>query len=122
MKEESAEGNESDTRKQLREKVTSLSQPQLERARGALSMIWNGVIGPLDPPVPQLEPGPYKKCTLSHRVQFALLRSISTGIFIDAQFYAYNAVHNDLPVDLKPLFASSIAIVEEWAAAIATRE
>ena len=121
MKEESTEGDNGDTRRQLREKLASLSQPQLERARGALSMIWNGVTGPLDLPVPQLEPRSYEKCTLSHRVQLALLRSISTGFFVDVQFYAYNAVYDNLPVDLKPLFTSSI-VIEEQAAAIAMRE
>ena len=84
-------------------------------------MIWNGVIGLLDISVPQLEPKSYERCTLPRGVQLALLKSISTGVFIDVQFYAYNAVHNDSPVDLKPLFASSI-VIKEQAAAIATRE
>ena len=54
-------------------------------------------------------------------MKLALLKSIPTGTFIDVQFYAYNAISGDLPLDLKPVFTSSI-VIEEWAAAITTRE
>jgi hypothetical protein len=56
-----------------------------------------------------------------HRVQLALLKSITTGIFIDVQFYACNKVVDDLPVDTKPLFISSI-VIEQWGPAITTRK
>ena len=123
MKDESTRGAESVTRRQLRDKIASLSQSELGHAADALVMIWDGVVGPLDPPQelkytlsPKFTPSPNW-----HRVQLALLKSISTGTFVDIQFYAYNAIHNDLPRDLRPLFTSSI-VIEEWAAAITTRE
>lgn len=123
MKEESTRGSESATRRQLRDKIASLSQPELGRAADALVMIWDGVVGPLD--LPQLPKSTFSpKFTPSpnwHRVQLALLKSIPTGTFVDVQFYAYNAVHDGVPHDLRPLFTSSI-VVEEWAPAITTRE
>ena len=121
MKEESTGTTESDTRRQLREKIASLSRLQLERASDTLAMIWNGMINPPELPAPQPKPVFSANSILSRQVQLALLRSISTGVFIDFQFYAYNAVHDGVPVDLKPLFTSSI-VVEEWAPAISTRK
>lgn len=124
LKEESTKGTESDTRKQLRDKVASLSQSQSARATDALVMICNRLVGPLDQALPDPRPTFSPKVAPSpnwHRVQLALLKSIPTGTFIDVQFYAYNAIRDGLPLDLKPLFTSSIAI-EEWAAAITTRE
>ncbi|KAF9650017.1 hypothetical protein BDM02DRAFT_1690125 [Thelephora ganbajun] len=50
MEEESKGGIESATRKQLRNKIASLSQPQVKRAKDALAMIWNYMKGPLEPP------------------------------------------------------------------------
>ncbi|KAF9779806.1 hypothetical protein BJ322DRAFT_343003 [Thelephora terrestris] len=123
MKEESTKGTESDTRRQLRDKIASLSPLELGRATDALVMIWNGVIGPLDLPPPKPQSTFSPKLTPSpnwHRVQLALLKSIPTGTFIDVQFYAYSAIHDGLPRDLKPLFTSSI-VIEEWAAAITTQ-
>ncbi|KAF9650003.1 hypothetical protein BDM02DRAFT_1689338 [Thelephora ganbajun] len=123
MEEESKEGIESATRKQLRNKIASLSQPQVKRAKNALAMIWNCVKRPLEPPATVY------KFTFSvtptlfpnwQRVKLALLKSISTGIFIDIQFYAYNKMGNDLPLDPKPLFTSSI-VIEEWGPAITTQ-
>jgi len=124
MREESEGGSESPTRKQLREKIAALSQSKLPRAADALAMIWNGVMGPLD--LPTLKPKPPSSVGLTfllnwHRVKLALLKSISTGTFIDVQFFAYNAIGNDLPVDPRPLYASSI-VIERWRAAIATRK
>lgn len=55
------------------------------------------------------------------RLELALLKSISSGAFIDVQLYAYNAIGDDLPLDAKPLFTSSI-VIEEWGPAIATRK
>ena len=124
IKDESKEVTEGVIRKQLREKVATLTQPRLTRAMDALLMIWNGAKGPLAPPT--TEP----KFTFSatptlfpnkHRVKLALLKSISTGIFIDVQFYAYNAISDGLPSYPRPLFTSSI-VIEEWGAEIATRE
>ena len=123
MKEESKPGAESDTTTQLVGKVTSLSQPQFVRATDALSMIWGGLSGPLDLPVLKPTPAPSVNCVLLpnwHRVKLALLKSISTGTFLDVQFYAYNAIKNNLPLDPKPLFVSSI-VIEEWAPGITTR-
>ena len=87
-------------------------------------MIWNGVVGPSDLLAPEPKPTFSTKLTLFsnwHRVKLALLKSISTGTFIDVQFYAYNAIDSNLPVDPKPLFTSSI-VIEKWGAAITTRE
>ena len=124
MKEESEGGRESPTRKQLREKIAALSQSQLFRATDALTMTWHGVMGPLDLPMPEPKPPSIVKPTFFlnwHRVKLALLKSIPTGTFIDIQFFACNAICNDLPVDPRPLYTSSIA-VERWGAAITTRE
>jgi len=127
MKEESKGITESTTRKQLREKIAALPQPQLARAKDALVMILGGVERPLESP--RTKP----KFTLSvfsgtppvfpnrNRVKLALLKSISTGTFIDTQFYAYNAIGNGLPLDPRPLFTSSI-VVREWGPAITTRK
>jgi len=124
MKEESAGDTESAIRKQLRDKLANLSQSQLTRATDALTMIWNCVTRPLD----QLAPKPKFAFSVTpiifpnwHRVKLALLKSISTGAFIDVQLYAYNAVDNDLPLDPRPLFTSSI-VIEKWAPAIMTRK
>ena len=114
---------ESVTKKQLREKIAALPQPGLARAMDALTLIWNGVKEPLEPPTK----GP--KFTFPaaptifpnwHRVKLALLKSIYTGAFIDVQFCAYNAISSDLPSDPRPLFASSI-VIEEWSPAITMR-
>jgi len=124
MKEESAGGTESVVRKQLREKIATLTRSRLPRAADALTMIWNGAMGPLDLPAPQPKLTFFAKTTLFsnwHRVKLALLKSIPTGTFIDVQFFAYNALGNGVPVDPKPLYTSSIAI-ERWGAAITTRK
>jgi len=124
MKEESKRIAESITRKQLREKIAASPQPRLARATETLTMILDGVKGPLEPP--PTEP----KFTFSvtppilpnwHRMKLALLKSIPTGCFIDVQLYAYNAIANDLPLDPRPLFTSSI-MIEEWGPAITTRK
>lgn len=112
------------TRKQLWERIAALPQPHLKCAIDALTMIWNSVKWPLE--LPKTDP----KFTFSmtptffrnwHQVKLALLKSISTGTFIDTQFYAFNAIDNDLLLDLRPLFTSSI-VIEEWGAAIVMRE
>jgi len=124
MKEESGRDSETPIRKQLREKIAALSQSQLPRAADALAMIWNGVMGPLDLPVSEPKLPSIVKLTFLlswHRVKLALLKSIPTGTFIDVQFFAYNAIDNDLPVDPKPLYTSSI-VIERWGAAITTRK
>ncbi|KAF9642810.1 hypothetical protein BDM02DRAFT_3273313 [Thelephora ganbajun] len=123
MKEESKGGTESIAGKQLLHKIATLSQSQLARATDTLAMIWSGVAGPLDLPAPELESTPSVKSILPpnwHRVELALLKSILTGTFIDVQFYAYNAINNNLPLDPKPLFTSSI-VIEEWGPAITTQ-
>jgi hypothetical protein len=122
MKEESEMGAD-DTMKQLLDKIASLSQSQLGRAADALSMIWNGLTGPLDLPVSEPKSASSVEFTLFpnwHRVKLALLKSISTGTFIDVHFYAYNSLRNNSPLDPKPLFVSSI-VIEEWGPAITTR-
>ena len=111
-------------RKQLREKIAALPQPRLARATDALAMILDGVKGPLEPPPAKLKASPHvtPQATLPnwHRVKLALLKSIPTGCFIDVQFYAYNAISGDLPLDPRPLFASSI-VIEEWRPTVTTR-
>ena len=124
MKEEPGGDSESAIRKQLLEKITTLTQSQLPRVADVLVMIWDGVVGPLDPPASEPESTPFAKATISlnrHVVKLALLKSILTGTFIDVQFLAYKALGNGLPVDPRPLYASSI-VIERWGAAIATRE
>jgi hypothetical protein len=135
MKEESADGSESVVRRQLREKITSLSQSQFAHAADALAMIWDGVIESQGLPAtgfkstssagstqfPKWHNFIFPLTSNWQRVKLALLKSISTGTFIDVQFYAYNTICNDLPADPKPLFTSSI-VIEEWALAITTRE
>jgi len=124
IKEESGGDGGSPTRKRLREKIAALSQSQLSRATDALAMIWNGVIGPLGVPMPEPKLPLFVEPTIFfnwHRVRLALLKSISTGIFVDVLFFAYNAIERDLPVDPRPLYTSSIAI-ERWGAAITTRK
>ena len=112
------------TRKRLQEKIAGLSQPQLARAMDTLALIWSGMIGPSETPMtrPALR-FPVSPTTFPnwHRVERALLKSIPTGTFIDAHFYAYNAISNDLPVDPRPLFTSSL-VIEEWGPAITTRK
>ena len=115
---------ESNTMKRLLDKIASLSESKLARSSDVLSMIWSGTTGPLDLPTQEPEsdlPANSAQAANLHRVELALLKSISTGAFIDVQFYAYNAISDDLPLDPKPLFASNIAI-EDWGSAIATRK
>ena len=124
MKEESRGGTGSATRRQVLEKIATLSPSRLARAADALFMIWNGVTGPLDLPTSEASPTfPAKIPTLPsrYRVKLALLKSISTGTLIDVQFYAYNAICNNFPADPRPLFTSSI-VIEEWGPAITTRK
>jgi len=125
IKEESRGDGESPTRKRLREKIAALSQVQLSRATDTLATIWNGVMGLLDLPMPESKFAFFMESTLFHpnwhRVTLALLKSISTGTFIDVLFFAYSSIGSDLPVDPKPLYTSSIAI-ERWGAAIITRK
>ena len=124
IKEESEGDTESATRKELHEKISTLSQSRFPYATDVLAMIWNGIMGPLD--LPTLEPEPSSLLnTLPflnwHRVKVALLQSITTGIFIDIQFFAYNAINDGLPVDPRPLYVSSIA-TQRWGPAITTRK
>jgi len=124
MKEESGRDSETPIKKQLRETITALPQSRLPRAIDALAMIWNGVMDLRDGRMPEPKPLFFVKPTFFlgwHRVKFALLKSIPTGIFIDVQFFAYNAIYNDLPVDPRPLYTSSI-VIERWGAAITTRK
>ena len=124
MKEESGGDTESVVRKQLREKIATITRSQLPRAADALTMIWNGAMGPLDVPVPTPKFSFFAKTTLFsnwHRVKLALLKSIPTGTFIDVQFFAYNALRNDALVDPKPLYTSSI-VIERWGATITRRK
>lgn len=117
-------GSESATKRQLEEKIAGLTESGFTRAADTLIMIWNGVVGPLDPPTQAPKPTlPQKFTTLPNwdRIKLALLKSTITGTFIDVQFHAYNAIHDNLPVDLKPLFTSSI-MIEEWAPPIVTRK
>jgi hypothetical protein len=109
------------TRKRLREKIASLTLPELKRAADALSMIWSYSNGPLNSlatetksAVPVILPNwPY--------VKLAFLKSIITGVFLDVQFYAFNKICNNTPFDPKPLFISSI-VIEEWSPAIMMRK
>jgi len=119
MKEESDGITESATRKQVREKIAALPQPRFARAADALAMILDGMKRPLKPPA--AEPRLTFSATppVSPRVKLALLKSIPTGTFIDVQFYAHNAIGNNLPLDPKPLFTSSI-VIKEWRPAITT--
>lgn len=124
MKEESEGDTGGDTTKRLLDKITTLSQSQLGRVAGTLSMIWKGMAAELDLPVQESTPAlPVDLFHLPnwHRVKLAILKSISTGTFIDVRFNAYNAIGGDLPLDPKPLFTSSI-VIEEWGPAISTRE
>ena len=124
IKEESTEDIESDTKNQLLRKISLLPQSQMGRATHALVMIWNGVIGPLDLPLPEpestLPPTSIPRPNL-RTVKIALLKSITTGTLIDVQLYAYNSIHNNLPLEMKVLFTSSI-VIEEWADAIMARK
>ena len=124
IKEESKSRTGSETKKQLMDKIASLSQSELARAKEALAMIWKGLAGRLDPPASKPVsdlPANFALFSNWHRVKLAIFKSISTGTFIDVQFYAYNAVCNNLPRDPKPLFTSSI-VIEEWGSAISTRK
>ena len=124
IKGELTDDNESDTKSQLLHRISFFSQSQMGRATHALAMIWNGVIGPLDLPSPEpnspLPPTSTPRPNL-RRVKLALLKSITTGAFIDVQLHAYNSIHNNLPLDMKALFTSSI-VIEEWADAIMARK
>ena len=124
IREESGGSAESATRKELRKKIAGLSLSQFTRVADTLTMVWNGMVGPLD--VPALEPKPSsspKPAPFANwdRVKLALLKSISMGAFIDVQFFAQNAISDGLPVDPRPLYTSSI-VIQEWGAAITTRE
>ena len=123
MKEESEGDSESPTRKQLREKIAALSQSQLSRATDTLAMILNGVTGPLDLPTLEHKPPFFMRPFFLtwYRVKLALLKSILTGTFIDVQFFAYNTIDDNLPVDPRPLYTSSI-VIERWGAAITIRK
>ncbi|KAF9649997.1 hypothetical protein BDM02DRAFT_3268320 [Thelephora ganbajun] len=125
MKEEPKGDTDNITKKQLRHKITALPQSQLARATDALAMIWDGVMGPLDLPPPELEPKPTVSAKPPlfpnwHRLKIALFKSILTGTFIDVQLYAYNTISNGLPLDSKALFTSSI-VIEQWGPAITTQ-
>jgi hypothetical protein len=122
LKEESKEGAEGATRKRLRNKIASLSQQRAKYVMEALGMIWDSMKGPLRSSLPHSRFRP--SATLApfpkfHRVQLALLKAITTGVFIDVQLYAYNKTSDCLPLDPKPLFASSV-VIEGWMPAIAT--
>lgn len=87
-------------------------------------MIWSCASGRLESPVVQPAFTPFATSAFFpnwHRVKLAFLKSIATGVFIDAQFYAFSKICNGLPFDPKPLFMSSI-VIEEWGPAITTRE
>ena len=130
MREEATGG---DTRIQLQKKVAALSQSQLARAKGVLAMISDGLTGSLDLPMlepkytspkstrfPNLQRVIYCQSSKWQRMQLALLKSIRTGAFADAQYYAYSALGDGKLLDLRPVFTSSI-MIEEWALAITTR-
>jgi hypothetical protein len=124
MKEESTRGTEGDTRRQLREKIATLPHSQLACAADALSMIWAGLIDPLATPPLRPRPGSSARFNRSpawDRVELALLKSMTTGAFIDVQFYAYNSIRDNSPLDPKPLFISSI-VIEEFSPAIMARK
>ena len=87
-------------------------------------MIWNGTMGPSDSTVPSTRfssPAPSIVPAEHPGLGLALVKSISTGTFIDVQFYAYNAINNDLQLDPKPLFASSI-VIKGFSSAIEKRK
>lgn len=119
---------ESATMERLLRKIASLSESQLKRAQGALAMIWSYMARPSDLPAPPGSPvlEPIRNAVLPlrhpgwHLVKLAILKSISTGSFIDMQFYAHNSICKDLPVDPKPLFTSSI-VIQGWGSAITNR-
>ena len=124
MREESNGIAQNITRKQLQEKIVALPQPLSARATDALAVITDGMKGSLVPPPaePQLAFSVTPPILPNwHRVKLGLLKSISTGTFIDIQFYAYNATRDDMPLDPRPLFTSSI-VIEEWGPAITTRK
>ena len=124
MNGESKNRAEGVTRRRLREKIASLSQPQVKSAADALSTIWSCMDGPLrllaapSKSTPSVLSAPWPNW---HRVKIALLKSITTGVFIDAQFYAFNRIAIDFPFYPKPLYTSSI-VTEEWGPAITTRK
>ena len=124
MNKESKGDAEGATRKRLRDKIASLPRSQMGRATDALVTIWNRAKEPLEPPTTQsgfnLSATPILFPNW-HRVKVAFLRSITTGVFIDVQFYAYNKIFGNIPLDPKPLFISSI-VIEEWGPAITTRK
>lgn len=123
MNKETKKGVESATRKRFRNKVTSLAQPQLGGATDTLAMILNCMGGPLESAG---APSGFTSSALPavlpnwHRLKFAFLKSITTGVFIDIQLHAYNEVSNSLLSDLKPLFSSSI-VIKGWGPIIAAR-
>jgi hypothetical protein len=98
----------------------------MKRAADVLAMIWNCVKEPPESPKVQLNTH-FSVLPTSillpnwHRVKLAILKSITTGAFIDVQFYAFNKVDDDLPRDPKPLYTSAIAI-EGWAPMITACE
>ena len=128
IKEGSTGGIEGATRRQVQDRVASLSQSQLNRVADVLAMIWDGMLGLLDIPPP-----PPNSTSLAKSIQFppsgrrrsgappppnwdrmklALFKSISTRTFVEVKLNAYNAIHNTLPLDPKPLFTSSIVVKE----------
>jgi hypothetical protein len=112
------------TRKRLREKIASLTLPEVTRAADALSMIWSYSNGPLDSLVTEAKstvPIMFTFFPNWPHVKLAFLKSIITGVFLDAQFYAFNKICNNTPFDPKPLFISSI-VIEEWSPAIMMRK
>jgi hypothetical protein len=124
VREESAINIQGDTTRQLQHKIASLSQSELAQYKDTLVLIWTCAAGPLD--LPAWKPTTKLSTNLAAlpnwlRVELALLKSIYTGIFIDIQFYAYNVVHRNFPLDPKPLFTSSI-VIEEWGHVIITRK
>ena len=124
LNEESKGNTKSVTRKALRDKIAALPQSQLARSKDVLAMIWDGIKGSLERSIKEPKLSFTVTSTLFpnwHRVKLALLKSILTGTFIDIQFYAFNGIRNDSPMDPRPLFTSSI-VIEEWGPAIATRK
>ena len=116
IKEESVGNSESSTRRQLQHKITSLSQLQLARTTDLLATIWSGVVSPVNSSAPKYKLAFFTNFTRIpnwNRVTLALLKSISTGVFLDVQFRAFNTIHNNLLLDLRPLFASSV-VIEGW--------
>jgi hypothetical protein len=87
-------------------------------------MIWNGTMGPSDSTAPKTKPNPPAPPPVPPKLRglgLALVKSISIGTFIDVQFCAYNAIGNDVQLDPKPLFTSSI-VIKGFSSAIEKRK